>query len=296
MASSGNEGYVRVRCMGLIPGAESVLGYTTAAGRVYTVPGYPDSPVWPGAGAAFGGNVWHSASTNVNVYAAGTGAGTGGGFVSATTQANRHILFRGDDDRWLQVGPLNLSAAEKLVFNVIKGNGSNGGETPDGGMDLTLYYKTSTDASANATLVQQIASTTVSASGYAEYEIDLDENNPVRQSGIYLYILQDRSGNKEDDDWGLAEFGIVYGEVSSRVFTPASNATLPGNEGECGPDSGIDVVRKEISAKDSNIRFDQGTLTLSTSTPISVVGTATVEDVIPLVTRYHRAKYLIKAF
>ena len=149
--------------MGLIPGAESVLGYTTAAGRVYTVPGYPDSPVWPGAGAAFGGNVWHSASTNVNVYAAGTGAGTGGGFVSATTQANRHILFRGDDDRWLQVGPLNLSAAEKLVFNVIKGNGSNGGETPDGGMDLTLYYKTSTEASATATLVQQIAPTTVSA-------------------------------------------------------------------------------------------------------------------------------------
>ena len=296
VASSGTEGYVRVRCMGLIPGAESVLGYTVPAGRVYTVPGYPDSPTWPGAGAAFGGNIWHSASPNVNVYAAGTGTGSGGGFVSATTQASRHVLFRGDDDRWLQVGPLNLASAEKLVFNVIKGNGSNGGETPDGGMDLTLYYKTSTEASATATLVQQIAPTTVSASGYAEYEIDLDENNPVRQSGIYLYILQDRSGNKEDDDWGLAEFGIVYGEVSSRVFTPASNATLPGNEGECGPDSGIDVVRKEITAKDSNIRFDQGTLTLSTSTPISVVGTATVEDVIPLVTRYHRAKYLIKAF
>jgi len=115
---------------------------------------------------------------------------------------------------------------------------------------------------------------------------------------VYLYIQQDRpSGSvKEDDDWGLGEFGIVYGEVSNRVFTPAANATLPGNEGTCGPNSGIDVVRKTITAADSNIRFDPGTLTLSTSTPISVTATAEVEDTIPLITRYHRAKYLIKAF
>jgi len=296
LATAGEEGYIQVVANAIIPGAETVLDYTTPAGRVYDVPGYPDSPTWPTTAGTVGGAVWHSSSDDVNIFPAGTGAGNSGGFVAASTQATKHVLFRGDDDRWIQIGPLNMKAAEKLVFNVIKGNGSNGGESPGGGQDLQLFYKTNPAPEITPTLIQQIAPTSVSASGWDEYEIDLDESHPARQGSVYLYIMQDRSGSMDSDDWGLAEFGIVYGEVSNRVFTPASNATLPGNQGSCGPNSGIDVVKKTITASQSNIRFDQGTLTLSTSTPISVSGTATVEDVIPLITRYHRAKYLIKAF
>lgn len=295
-ATGGEEGYIKVVANAIIPGAETVLDYTTPAGRVYDVPGYPDSPTWPATGGTLGGAVWHSSSEDVNIFPAGAGTNNADGFVAASTQATKHVLFRGTDDRWIQIGPLNMKSAEKLVFNVIKGNGSNGGESPDGGQDLQLFYKTDPDPAITPSLIQQIAPTSVSASGWTEYEIDLDESHPARKSVVYLYVMQDRQGNQDDDDWGLAEFGIVYGEVSNRVFTPASNSTLPGNNGTCGPNSGIDVVRKTITAAQSNIRFDQGTLTLSTSTPISVTGTATVEDVIPLITRYHRAKYLIKAF
>ena len=162
-----------------------------------------------------------------------------------------------------------------------------------------LYYKTSIEQAA-PTFLQEIVSNGVTSAGYEEYEVELDENNNARTSGIYLYLSQTRpsGGDNTDtnDNFGLAEIGLVYGPVTTQEFTPASNATLPGNEGTCGPDSGLNVLRKTCTASESNIRFSDGTFSLSTSTPISVTATATPTTPIPLITRYHRAKYLIKAF
>ena len=117
-----------------------------------------------------------------------------------------------------------------------------------------------------------------------------------------MYILQSRPSESGDnatdseDTWGLGSFGIVYGEVTERVFVPSISAYLPSNTGTCGPDSGVDVIRKTITAAETNIRFTDGTFTLSSATPISVSVTANPQETIPLITRYHRAKYLIKAF
>jgi len=117
-----------------------------------------------------------------------------------------------------------------------------------------------------------------------------------------LYILQSRPSGAGDNDtasedtWGLGSFGIVYGEVTERVFVPSISAYLPSNTGTCGPDSGVDVIRKTITANETNIRFTDGTFTLSSATPISVSVEAKPQETIPLITRYHRAKYLIKAF
>ena len=60
-------------------------------------------------------------------------------------------------------------------------------------------------------------------------------------------------------------------------------------------DDGIDVVKRIVTAGESNIRFTDGTFKLSASTPVSVTGTAQVQTTLPLVTKYHRSKYLIKA-
>ena len=38
-----------------------------------------------------------------------------------------------------------------------------------------------------------------------------------------------------------------------------------------------------------------GTFTMSSSTPITTLATVTAENNIPLITKYHRVKYLIKA-
>ena len=80
------------------------------------------------------------------------------------------------------------------------------------------------------------------------------------------------------------------------MFVPTSDATLPGNEGTCGTGDGINEVRRVVSAGDSNLRFTDGTFRLSSSTPISVTSEARVQTTIPLITRYFRSKYLIKAY
>ena len=99
-----------------------------------------------------------------------------------------------------------------MVFTVIKGNGSNGGDQPE--EPMYLYYKTSPEQAA-PTFLQEIVSSAVGASGYAQYEIDLDENHAARVGGIYLYLQQVRpSGgdNTEENkvDWGkIAVWGGV---------------------------------------------------------------------------------------
>ena len=133
------------------------------------------------------------------------------------------------------------------------------------------------------------------------YSVDLDEENAARTSNIYLVLRQTRPAGSGDnpewdnDNWGVALVGLKYATFDDITFVPTLDATMPGNEGTCGSDDGIDVVRRVVTAKDSNIRFTDGSLILSTSTPVSVNGTAQVQEVLPLITKYHRSKYLIKA-
>lgn len=298
--SSGSNGYIRVRAYYIEQEDAQVVDISTPGGRVWETAGFPTNKP-SGSGAAVGGAIWHSSSTGVNVKQASTGT-----FPVATTLtggiSDRYIEFAGSGSRYLQLGPLNLSAAEQLVFTVIKGNGTNGGDAPEEPLDL--YYKTSVD-SPTETLLQSIATATVTASGYADYTIDVDDSSPIKFNGVYLVIRQTRGSTSGDnsavneaqlDNWGLGMFSVVYGEVTQTVFTPSLNSSIPGNEGTCGPDSGIDVVRRTVPANKTNITFTDGTFQLSTSTPISITSSAYVVDTIPLITKYHRSKYLIKAF
>mgnify|MGYP003316465081 CR=1 FL=1 len=48
---------------GIIPGSGTITGYSTPAGRVYEVPGYPDAADWsydPTGSAAFGKTIFSS--------------------------------------------------------------------------------------------------------------------------------------------------------------------------------------------------------------------------------------------
>lgn len=299
---AGQTGYVQVKAYEIISTVVGDEDITDPAGRYYEVPGMPsDNPDFPDT--FFNDPLWHSASGGVNVRSS-----TGANFPLATQRsdgkATRFIEFSGAGSRFLQMGPLNLTAAEKLIFTVIKGNGSNGGDSPE--ENLMCYLKTSLETPTES-LVQAVAVAGSGPAGYKNYIIELDEENDARANGVYLVLRQDRPGGAGDNDdvpdgltndnWGLAQFGVVYGEVTTNVFVPSSDATLPGNATtNCGPDSGINVVRRTVSAKDSNIRFTDGLFTLTQSTPVSVTAEARVTEEIPLITRYHRAKYLIKAF
>ena len=282
-------------------GDEVVLEVTDPQGRYYEVPAYPDNYALPDANFNAGG-IWHSSSDGVEVRN-DTGTNLGLATTLTNSKANRFIEFSGAGNRFLQIGPLALANANNVYFTVKKGNGSNGGDAPEEG--LLAYYKFGADTPTE-TLLEAVAQPSVSASGYAIYTINIDPDADVRANNVYLIIRQTRpasSGDNDDvpggstnDNWGLAAVGISYDQVTQGVFVPTSDATLPGNEGTCGTGDGINEVRRVVSAGDSNLRFTDGTFRLSSSTPISVTSEARVQTTIPLITRYFRSKYLIKAY
>ena len=274
---------------------------------MYSVPGFgTNAENWATVGTGSTGNladIWHTSSTDVARIAPAAGtfvAMANHSTVPAGHPTNNFFRFTGEGDRWLRMGPLDLTSAEQLVFSVIKGNGTNGGAAPEEALEL--QYNTDVDSNSYTDIQQIATSSDGTTGGYFNKTITLDANNPARTTGVYLLVKQTRPSNSGDnannteDEWGISQFGIIYGPVTTRVFVPAVSAFLPGNEGSCGPDTGINEIRKEITAGDSNIRFTDGTFTLSSSTPVSVSVTATPKKEISLLTRYHRAKYLIKAF
>lgn len=297
--TAGTSGYLLIQAFGRSGGGDSVIGFTEPNGRVYEVDGFPsNTPDFPDLFTTIGGDVWHSSSSGVTIQ-----TNQGDNFPYATIlsdqKATRYIRFSGGGSRFLQIGPINMSAAEKIVFTVIRGNGSNGGEAPE--ESLQLYWKPNVDSTSEI-LFSNIVSVTESSSIYKNYEIEIDPSDDIKRNGVYLILRQTRPTGSGDnntttnDNFGIAQFGLVYGQVTQTVFVPSLTSTLPGNEGTCGPDEGIDVIKRTISSGDSNIRFTDGTLTLSASTPISVASAARVTNEIKLATRYHRSKYLIKAF
>ena len=308
-AESGHHGYVKVTARPIQEGGRQILGYTSPSGRVYEVPGYNTANEdWADVGTGSTGSkadIWHTASDDIKMITPATGtfaALANHSTVPTGHPTSNYFRFAGDDAiRYLRMGPLDLRSAEQLIFKVIKGTGSNGGDAPEEALEL--LYNTDVESETNSD-IQQIATTSEGVNGnWFTSVINLDDSHPARSNGVYLYVRQSRPASiipdndeKLSDSWGIAQFGIVYGPVTERVFVPSISAYLPGNTGACGPDGGVDLIRKTVTAKETNIRFTDGTFTLSSATPISVSVTANPQETIPLITRYHRAKYLIKAF
>ena len=302
--SNGEGGRIHIQCFGQLPGDDNVVGISEPAGRYWDVPDFPQSGYLisgnPNGGTL--GAIWHSSSNGVEVV-----GGTGSNFpldnVNTNNLSNRKIRFSGAGNRFLQIGPLNLTNVDQLTMGIIKGNGSNGGDQPE--EDLVIFWKASIEATSETPLQAIAQAGNISASGWVNYSVPLDENSDARANGIYLIVRQtrpDNSGDNDDpsagdenDNWAISKFGVRYATYNDRVFIPTLDATLPGNEGTCGPDDGIDVIKRVVDAGASNIRFTDGTFNLSASTPVSVTGTAQVQETLPLVTKYHRSKYLIKA-
>ena len=90
-----------------------------------------------------------------------------------------------------------------------------------------------------------------------------------------------------------------FAATTTNTFISTGGATLTGNVDLGGnainSDDGIDQVRREVSAVGAALTVGDGTFTMSSSTPITTTATVTAENNIPLITKYHRVKYLIKA-
>jgi hypothetical protein len=141
------------------------------------------------------------------------------------------------------------------------------------------------------TLVKFIVPASTVSNDWDFYNIALPEANNIRQNDVYLYLRQNRTPGQDDNDtetednYGLAGIHLFYDESINQVFTPASGSLI----------GGIDVIDTNITPTDASMLAGDGKFTMSSSTPITTSVVASPENNIPLITRYHRVKYLIKA-
>ena len=317
------------------PGQGGGLGTDGGSGEVYvryfaqesgtTVPGGTSSPTgtyYEGdadgnpIGAPQSGNVWLS-STDPGIKERAFGQGTGNnlGFSGSSSSipnntANKilqYIAFTGSASdasgkRQLEVGTFDLRDCNTIGFTIIRGSGQNGGEAPS--QALNLFYKKG--ASSNTTLFSQILLAADTNPAWQRVDLSIPEGDAMRAIDVTLVLEQDRgptyqSAAATDDNYGLGAISFFYDSSVQQTFISTGGATLAGNIDDGGLpldgslDTGIDEVRREVTAQQAGIVTTDGTFTMSSSTPITTSAIVTAENNIPLITKYHRVKYLIKA-
>ena len=308
-AGDGGTGQIYVRYAGQEAGT-TLPGETTVPSGKY----YNCSSDGTPSGAALDGAIWQSSTDdNLKQRAFGVGTGSTAGFGSTgipfagQNKISQYIAFTGaatdaGNDRQLVVGQLALSTVNTVRFTVIRGSNQNGGEPPDEA--LNLYYQKS--GSTNTTLFSEIILPSNNQVGWQAIDIPIPEGSGIRDDNITLILSQDRPAGANDnnsstvDNYGLAAITLFYDPTIQNTFVATGGATLPGNLDDAGlpinSDEGINQVRREVTAQDAALTVTDGTFTMSSSTPIVTTAEVIAENDIPLITKYHRVKYLIKAF
>ena len=260
-------------------------GYGKVAYKVETtIPG--------GTGTSSTSGLFDSASPSVDYFESGTGSGVNGGFASSDSE--KYLRFVGNEAiRFartvnINASPTNSKGAEILSvkFKVICGNNSNGGETPNEPLELF-------GSSDNATSFTKIG-TISSASGPSDWTfVEIPLATTFRVSNLILEIRQERSGagNPDNDNFGIEYVSFEHDEVEQTITTYPSGKT----------DLGIEFVTERIEPAGDPINsagFDvnEGTFTLSSAVKLNVSSALQPNIDIPLLTRYHLVKYMIRAY
>ena len=147
-------------------------------------------------------------------------------------------------------------------------------------------------------MADAIVLTSVNDPSYETYSyvFPVSSQAAIRNATLYLDLVQDYSGsNPTDNSFGISQMVATYNERINYVFTPSSNASIPGNAGTCGTDIGINSVRREVEANASGMFVNGGDFVLNASNPVTVSSSVIVANELPLITKYFRSKYLIKA-
>ena len=234
----------------------------------------------------------NSASTSVDYVQSGTGTGVNGGFASIDSE--KYLRFFGNEAiRWARSIPIdatdsNSKASEinTVKIRVIRGNDSNGGEQPNEPLELFA-------SNDNATSFVKIG-TISSANGPTTWEVvNIPLPTSMRVNNLVLEIRQTRSGagNPDNDNFGVDYVAFAHNEVESTVTTyPSAKADL-----------GIEFVTERIEPQGDPINsagfeVNEGTFTLSSAVKLSVDSSLQPNIDIPLLTRYHLVKYMIRAY
>ena len=159
----------------------------------------------------------YPALVGASVKSSGSGTGSDGGF-----DVGSHVAFDGagvnDGARWAIFQPVDSTSYDKMVFSVIRGNGSNGGEAPDdaSGEGLYLYYKMPDMQDYIAInryptindLRDEISDFTIvpvgnDTAGIQEYEVDIPSY--ARGPGARFLVYQFSSNDSQGDNYGITK-------------------------------------------------------------------------------------------
>lgn len=160
----------------------------------------------------------------------GTGIGTTGGFNIGST----HLRFGGNSGvRYVILNPINATAINTVRVYAVRGNGSNGGETPDiqGTEDLRIQYQITNSGVAPSTNgwtdlgIVIPAVTNGSGTGVLDnYDFNLPQN--LKAPNIYFRLYQAGNSGADYDHYGILSVTFI-GDATVNV--PASTITLTTN-------------------------------------------------------------------
>ena len=245
-----------------------------------------------GTGTTTTAGLFDLASTTVDYIESGTASGSTGGFTSTDTE--KYLRFFGSEAvRWARTVTINASSGNNKSspiinsrWRVIRGNGSNGGEAP--GEPLELFA--SNDGGGSYGKIGTISS----AAGPTDWTfVDIAIPTDYQVNNLLLEVRQTRSsnGNAAGDNFGIDYVQFEHAEAEVEIASyPSARADL-----------GIEFITERIEPQGDPINaagldVNEGTFTLSSAVKLNVASTLSPEIDIPLLTRYHLVKYMIRAY
>jgi flagellar basal body rod protein FlgG len=166
-------------------------------------------------------------SRNVFVTSAGTGSSSNDRFIGRSS----FIVFGTDGsegERHLTYNPINLSQKQNISFDIIRGNGSNGGDSPDVAPEnLSLLY--STDNGKTFKTLKSYSFNDPILTNWMTDQIVLPED--ARSEATIIKFYQPQSSGAAYDHWGLSN--IAFADMPAKpevvpqlVFSRAGNFSV----------------------------------------------------------------------
>ncbi len=235
----------------------------------------------------------------------------------AYNQAWGYVKLSGDEqERFVVVREADTTNVKRFWIKVARGNGVNGGNTPDdNGDELLIYYNNDLSLNFNNYLGIIVPKPTSSEltnlydgtgsgsnpTNWYWYGVDLPTD--AQKANVRFKIWQKRNaasvsndaanegGTPDTDHYGICDFIYEYKEVTELVFVSAAGKMS----------TSIDKLDYEIGGPvDSFYRSgaigNDATFTMTPQVPLIPDAAINPDKNIPLVEPYHLTKYLIKAF
>ena len=222
----------------------------------------------------------------------------------------RYVKIAGTEQkRFIIVKEQDTSNVKRFVIKVARGNGINGGNTPENSGDqLLLFYNTDL-SEGNWTFLKDIVpmpdendATGPKYEGTGQgsnptnwYWYGADLPSAAQKPNVRFKIEQNRGAvgdyTIDSDHYGICDFIYEYKEVTELVFQSAQNKMS----------TSVDQLSYEINADPTSI-YPSGAIggetvmKLTAQVPLIPDAAIDPDRNIPLIEPYHLTKYLIKAF